>query len=192
MSTCRIPVRRPAHAARGRRRTTHHALGLRRVQRLFRVSARSAFSRHGRLIPSPRPTMRLATGAVCCAAVRPHRLRSMTTLPSPPRPDDPQWRSVTGLRCIPAPGHLPSRPRQRPTTARGSSSFRTRARSTSCTASCCSSPATRLPVLHLPDWEVLPYDQYSPLPDLISGRLATLARLPGTAARNRAGQRGIS
>jgi len=36
-----------------------------------------------------------------------------------------------------------------------------------------------LPVLHLPDWEVLPYDQYSPLPDLISGRLATLARLPG-------------
>ncbi len=35
-----------------------------------------------------------------------------------------------------------------------------------------------LPVLHLPDWEVLPYDQYSPLPDLISERLATLARLP--------------
>jgi transcription-repair coupling factor (superfamily II helicase) len=35
-----------------------------------------------------------------------------------------------------------------------------------------------LPVLHMPDWEVLPYDQYSPLPDLISERLATLARLP--------------
>jgi len=35
-----------------------------------------------------------------------------------------------------------------------------------------------LPVLHLPDWEVLPYDQYSPLPDLVSVRLATLARLP--------------
>ena len=30
----------------------------------------------------------------------------------------------------------------------------------------------------MPDWEVLPYDQYSPLPDLISERLATLARLP--------------
>ena len=29
-----------------------------------------------------------------------------------------------------------------------------------------------------PDWEVLPYDQFSPLPDLVSERIATLARLP--------------
>jgi len=36
----------------------------------------------------------------------------------------------------------------------------------------------QLPVLQLPDWEVLPYEQFSPLPDLISDRLATLARLP--------------
>jgi transcription-repair coupling factor (superfamily II helicase) len=37
----------------------------------------------------------------------------------------------------------------------------------------------RLPVLHLPDWEVLPYDLFSPQPDITSERLATLARLPG-------------
>ena len=38
-----------------------------------------------------------------------------------------------------------------------------------------------LPVLQLPDWEVLPYDHYSPLPDLVSERIATLARLPTAA-----------
>src|SRR5690606_20298219 len=36
-----------------------------------------------------------------------------------------------------------------------------------------------LPVMQLPDWEVLPYDRYSPLPDLVSERIATLAKLPG-------------
>src|SRR5690606_17018317 len=35
-----------------------------------------------------------------------------------------------------------------------------------------------LPVMQLPDWEVLPYDRYSPLPDLVSERIAALARLP--------------
>jgi transcription-repair coupling factor (superfamily II helicase) len=30
----------------------------------------------------------------------------------------------------------------------------------------------------MPDWEVLPYDQFSPLPDLVSDRLAALAQLP--------------
>jgi transcription-repair coupling factor (superfamily II helicase) len=35
-----------------------------------------------------------------------------------------------------------------------------------------------LPVMELPDWEVLPYDRYSPLPDLVSERIATLAKLP--------------
>ncbi|HSH47785.1 MAG TPA: AzlC family ABC transporter permease, partial [Halomonas sp.] len=30
-----------------------------------------------------------------------------------------------------------------------------------------------------PDWEILPYDLYSPHPDLISRRLDLLARLPG-------------
>jgi transcription-repair coupling factor (superfamily II helicase) len=38
-----------------------------------------------------------------------------------------------------------------------------------------------LPLLHLPDWEVLPYDQFSPHPDIISERLATLAKLPQAA-----------
>ena len=38
-----------------------------------------------------------------------------------------------------------------------------------------------LPLLHLPDWEVLPYDLFSPHPDIISERLATLARLPFAA-----------
>ena len=35
-----------------------------------------------------------------------------------------------------------------------------------------------LPILHFPDWETLPYDLYSPHPDIISRRLATLAALP--------------
>jgi transcription-repair coupling factor (superfamily II helicase) len=35
-----------------------------------------------------------------------------------------------------------------------------------------------LPVLALPDWEVLPYDVFSPHPDIVSERLQTLAALP--------------
>ncbi len=35
-----------------------------------------------------------------------------------------------------------------------------------------------LPVLGFPDWETLPYDVFSPLPELVSERLATLHRLP--------------
>ncbi len=35
-----------------------------------------------------------------------------------------------------------------------------------------------LPVLTVPDWETLPYDVFSPHPDIVSRRLATLARLP--------------
>ncbi|HEY1724689.1 MAG TPA: transcription-repair coupling factor [Steroidobacteraceae bacterium] len=35
-----------------------------------------------------------------------------------------------------------------------------------------------LPILTLPDWEVLPYDVFSPHPDIVSDRLRTLARLP--------------
>jgi len=37
----------------------------------------------------------------------------------------------------------------------------------------------RVPVLGFPDWETLPYDVFSPLPELISERLLTLHRLPG-------------
>jgi transcription-repair coupling factor (superfamily II helicase) len=36
-----------------------------------------------------------------------------------------------------------------------------------------------IPVLAFPDWETLPYDVFSPLPELVSERLATLHRLPG-------------
>ena len=32
----------------------------------------------------------------------------------------------------------------------------------------------KLSVHRLPDWEILPYDQFSPHPDLVSERLATL------------------
>ena len=39
--------------------------------------------------------------------------------------------------------------------------------------------AATLPVLNFPDWETLPYDRFSPHPDIVSQRLATLARLPG-------------
>ncbi len=35
-----------------------------------------------------------------------------------------------------------------------------------------------LPVLHLPDWETLPYDTFSPHQDIVSERLTTLYRLP--------------
>ncbi len=34
------------------------------------------------------------------------------------------------------------------------------------------------PILHFPDWEVLPYDVFSPLPEIVSGRLKALAQLP--------------
>ncbi len=37
-----------------------------------------------------------------------------------------------------------------------------------------------LPVIALPDWETLPYDVFSPLPELISQRLLTLYQLPRT------------
>ena len=36
-----------------------------------------------------------------------------------------------------------------------------------------------LPLLAFPDWETLPYDVFSPLPELVSERLLTLHRLPG-------------
>ena len=36
------------------------------------------------------------------------------------------------------------------------------------------------PILHFPDWETLPYDVFSPLPEIISERLKTLALLPQT------------
>jgi transcription-repair coupling factor (superfamily II helicase) len=35
-----------------------------------------------------------------------------------------------------------------------------------------------IPVLKFPDWEILPYDLFSPHPDIVSERLATLAELP--------------
>ena len=38
-----------------------------------------------------------------------------------------------------------------------------------------------LPLLNLPDWETLPYDVFSPLPELVSERLLTLHRLPELA-----------
>ncbi|HEX5128435.1 MAG TPA: transcription-repair coupling factor, partial [Usitatibacter sp.] len=40
---------------------------------------------------------------------------------------------------------------------------------------------TGLRVFRLPDWETLPYDQFSPHPDLVSERLATLWQFAGGA-----------
>ncbi|WP_430390732.1 transcription-repair coupling factor [Dyella sp. 20L07] len=40
--------------------------------------------------------------------------------------------------------------------------------------------AGNLPVLHFPDWETLPYDVFSPHPDIVSQRVATLYQLPNT------------
>jgi transcription-repair coupling factor (superfamily II helicase) len=39
-------------------------------------------------------------------------------------------------------------------------------------------PEQPLPLLHLPDWETLPYDYFSPHQDIISDRLHTLYQLP--------------
>ncbi|MDQ3617561.1 MAG: DEAD/DEAH box helicase, partial [Pseudomonadota bacterium] len=39
-------------------------------------------------------------------------------------------------------------------------------------------PDGPMPVLPFPDWETLPYDQFSPHPDIVSQRLAALHRLP--------------
>ena len=36
---------------------------------------------------------------------------------------------------------------------------------------------SEIPILSLPDWETLPYDVFSPLPELVSQRLQTLHRL---------------
>src|SRR5690606_10197756 len=36
-----------------------------------------------------------------------------------------------------------------------------------------------MPVVPFPDWETLPYDQFSPHPEIVSQRLAALNRLPG-------------
>ncbi len=38
------------------------------------------------------------------------------------------------------------------------------------------------PILTFPDWECLPYDRFSPHPDIVSERLATLATLPHLAS----------
>ena len=38
--------------------------------------------------------------------------------------------------------------------------------------------AAGLPVLHFPDWETLPYDVFSPHPEIVSQRIATLYQLP--------------
>jgi transcription-repair coupling factor (superfamily II helicase) len=40
--------------------------------------------------------------------------------------------------------------------------------------------ADELPVLHFADWETLPYDLFSPHPDIVSQRVAALFRLPTT------------
>jgi transcription-repair coupling factor (superfamily II helicase) len=39
--------------------------------------------------------------------------------------------------------------------------------------------ANGLSVLHFPDWETLPYDVFSPHPEIVSQRIATLYQLPG-------------
>ena len=38
--------------------------------------------------------------------------------------------------------------------------------------------AGAVPVLHFPDWEILPYDLFAPHPDLVSQRIAALNALP--------------
>ncbi|MCC7096613.1 MAG: transcription-repair coupling factor, partial [Thermomonas sp.] len=40
-------------------------------------------------------------------------------------------------------------------------------------------PEGGLEILGFPDWETLPYDRFSPHPDIVNRRLSTLATLPG-------------
>ena len=149
------------------------------LQRLFRAPARSAFRRHGRLIPRRHPTMRaLRRGMLrrCPVATR------LLLIDEPRFPPHPALTTsiayATGPRCIPAPGPWPLR-RAAATDDRPWIVVLPDARSLDqLHRELVFFAGDSLPVLHLPDWEVLPYDQYSPLPDLISGRLATLARLP--------------
>lgn len=44
----------------------------------------------------------------------------------------------------------------------------------------------QLGINRLPDWETLPYDQFSPHPDLVSERLATLYQFSQSALDRRA------
>src|SRR4029079_16855908 len=39
-------------------------------------------------------------------------------------------------------------------------------------------PTTHSPIIFFPDWETLPYDQFSPHQDIISSRLAALSQIP--------------
>src|SRR5690606_38840225 len=41
-----------------------------------------------------------------------------------------------------------------------------------------------LPVVAFPDWETLPWDRFSPHPDIVSQRLSALLRLPSLARGN--------
>ena len=68
--------------------------------------------------------------------------------------------------------------RSAPTPGPGYSSPPTRASSSGWPGSCDFFGGGGLEILTLPDWEVLPYDVFSPHPDIVSERLRTLARLP--------------
>ena len=39
-------------------------------------------------------------------------------------------------------------------------------------------PTTEKPIISFPDWETLPYDQFSPHQDIVSERLSALYRIP--------------
>ena len=43
---------------------------------------------------------------------------------------------------------------------------------------CFADGANAIDLMHIPDWETLPYDTFSPHHDIVSERLATLHRLP--------------
>jgi transcription-repair coupling factor (superfamily II helicase) len=58
------------------------------------------------------------------------------------------------------------------------SSRKTAARPRYLPGSCRSSSIRRVDILQLPDWETLPYDNFSPHQDIVSERLRSLHRLP--------------
>ena len=92
-------------------------------------------------------------------------------------------RACAGISSTAAPRRWRSPRRRVPTGGSTSSSSTRHASSSGSPPSCASSPASDLPLLRLPDWEVLPYDLFSPHPDITSERLRTLFELPAAAAR---------
>ena len=106
----------------------------------------------------------------------------MTSLLQPPLPA-PKSRAALAPALRLGAQPCARRSRSQRTRARISSSRATRASSTSCAPNSRSSSVARARSTRLPDWEVLPYDLFSPHPDIISERLRRSPSCRGSSRR---------